>query len=42
VHFRVQETGIACGDARASVTGMTRDGCSVEGSDAIRTVGNCR
>lgn len=35
VHFRTQETGIACGDTEASLTGATFDGTLIEGSDAI-------
>jgi hypothetical protein len=41
-HFRIQETGIACGDAEATLTGETFAGDAVSGSDAINTVGkNC-
>jgi streptogramin lyase len=39
LHFRTQETGIACGDTEASLSGKTFDGTSVEGSDSIVTVG---
>jgi hypothetical protein len=42
VHFRTRDAGIACGDTGASVIGETRDGCTIEGTDTIRTVGNCR
>jgi len=40
-HFRTQDTGIACGDDSATLTGVTTSGESFEGSDSIRTVG-CR
>ena len=39
LRFRTQETGIQCGDAQATLTGETWDKISVEGSDAIQTVG---
>jgi hypothetical protein len=39
LHFKTQETGIACGDTSASLTGETFGGQRIEGSDAIRTVG---
>jgi hypothetical protein len=38
-HFKTRDTGIACGDTEATLSGTTLDGASVEGSDAIRTVG---
>ena len=38
-HFRTQETGIACGDLSASLTGETFAGDTIQGSDTIRTVG---
>jgi hypothetical protein len=38
-HFRTQETGIACGDTTASLTGQTFGAQIVEGSDSINTVG---
>jgi hypothetical protein len=41
LHFRTQETGIQCGDTSALLTGETVDGTSIEGADAITTVG-CR
>jgi len=41
LHFGTQDTGIACGDASASLTGDTRDGQPFESSDSIQTVG-CR
>lgn len=40
-HFRTAETGIACGDTAATLTGETLAGQPVEGTDAVRTVG-CR
>jgi murein tripeptide amidase MpaA len=39
LHFNTQDTGIACGDTSASLSGMTFDGQSIEGSDSITTVG---
>jgi hypothetical protein len=39
LHFETQATGIACGDTSASLTGETRDGDPIQGSDAIKTVG---
>jgi hypothetical protein len=39
LHFRTQETGIACGDTSASLTGETFDGQQIQGSDSIQTVG---
>ncbi len=41
LHFRTQETGIACGDTEATLTGETFDGQPLQGSDSIVTVG-CR
>jgi hypothetical protein len=41
-HYPTQDTGIACGDEGATVTGETLDGCEIVGTDSIRTVGNCR
>lgn len=40
-HFHTQETGIACGDTEATLTGQTWEGTPVSGTDNIRTVG-CR
>jgi hypothetical protein len=39
LHFRTQATGIECGDTTASLTGATRAGDPIQGSDAIKTVG---
>jgi len=39
VHFAVQETGIACGDTAASLSGALRSGKTLEGSDTITTLG---
>jgi outer membrane protein assembly factor BamB len=39
LHFSTQETGIACGDTSASLTGETGDGEPIQGSDTIKTVG---
>jgi len=40
VKFLIQQSGIACGDTRASVSGRTFDVQSISGSDAINTF-NC-
>jgi hypothetical protein len=40
-HFRTRETGIACGDESAVLTGATLDGQSFEAEDSVQTVG-CR
>jgi hypothetical protein len=39
LHFNTQETGIACGDTKATLTGQTRDGVPIIGTDSIKTVG---
>jgi hypothetical protein len=39
LHFRTQDTGIACGDTSASLKGETLSGQLIEGSDSIKTVG---
>jgi hypothetical protein len=39
LQFRVQDTGIQCGDTSVSVTGQTVDGIPIQGTDIIRTVG---
>ena len=39
LRFRVQETGILCGDAAATLTGKTNGGQSIKGSDDIQTKG---
>jgi streptogramin lyase len=41
LHFRTQNTGIACGDALVFLSGETFSGQAIEASDSIRTVG-CR
>jgi len=38
LHFKTQETGIACGDTKAVLTGETFDGRSFAGMDSIRIV----
>lgn len=38
LHFNTRETGIACGDTEATLTGHTFAGQAVTGSDALRTV----
>jgi hypothetical protein len=40
-HFKTRDTGIACGDESATLTGETLDGHPFEGTDFIVTVG-CR
>ena len=43
VHFRTEETGIACGDIEATLTGETYAGDAISGSAAVTTVGkNCK
>ena len=37
--FRNSETGIECGDDSATITGLTNEGLTFSGSEAIRTVG---
>jgi hypothetical protein len=37
--FNIPDTGIACGQDSAVLTGVTEDGQEIEGSDSIRTVG---
>jgi hypothetical protein len=39
LHFNTQDTGIACGDTEASLSGATFDGTLITGSDSIVTVG---
>lgn len=39
LRFKIPETGIACGDTEARLTGETFDGLSFTGTDSIRTVG---
>ena len=39
VHFKTRETGIACGDTEATLTGQTFDGTAFEGTDSVQTVG---
>jgi hypothetical protein len=41
LHFRAQQTGLACGATSASLTGKTAGGQSILGSDAVNTAG-CR
>lgn len=37
--FRNSETGVACGHTSASLTGKTKDGTEIFGSEALRTEG---
>lgn len=39
LHFNTQDTGIACGDTTASLTGQTFSGAAIEGADSIKTAG---
>jgi len=39
MHFPMQDTGIACGDESATLTGNMLSGKPIEGTDSIRTVG---
>jgi hypothetical protein len=39
LQFRVEDSGIQCGDTSASITGQTVDGIPIQGTDTIRTVG---
>jgi hypothetical protein len=39
LHFKIQRTGIKCGQTSASLIGKTYTGEDITGSDAIRTVG---
>lgn len=41
LQFQTAETGISCGDTEATLTGLTYQGISVSGTDAITPVG-CR
>jgi hypothetical protein len=38
-HFRLEDTGIVCGDTEAWLTGLTFDGVEISGSDKFVTVG---
>jgi hypothetical protein len=38
-HFRTKDTGIACGDTSAMLTGTTVDGQPIKGQDSVKTVG---
>jgi len=39
LHFRARDTGIACGDTEATLTGETYDGQQIAATDTIKTVG---
>jgi hypothetical protein len=41
LRFRIQDTGIQCGQTSAVLTGQTASGHTIAASDAVRTVG-CR
>jgi hypothetical protein len=38
LHFKTKDTGIACGDTSASLTGTTSAGNAISGSDSIQTI----
>lgn len=38
-YFKTQETGIACGDTEATLSGQTFGGLAIWGTDTIRTIG---
>ena len=40
LHFNTPDTGIVCGDAKATLTGETFDGQAIPGTDSVVTV-NC-
>ena len=40
LRFRLSETGIACGDTDATLTGMTFDGQQITGTDSINVICN--
>lgn len=39
LHFDITDTGIACGDTSATLTGATFDGHAIQGTDSITTTG---
>jgi hypothetical protein len=39
LRFKISDTGIACGDTEATLTGETFEGVSFTGTDSIKTVG---
>ena len=39
LRFKIAETGIACGDTEATLTGATFNAQSIAGTDSIKTVG---
>ena len=39
LHFRIQEAGIACADAQATLVGELYDGTEITGTDSMTTVG---
>ncbi len=39
LRFQISETGLACGDTEATLTGETTDGQPIEGVDSVNTVG---
>ena len=39
LHFPTQDTGIACGDTEATLTGSTVGGQDIEGTDSVKNSG---
>ncbi len=39
LHFNTQDTGIACGDTRATLSGETFGGDAFTGTDSVKTAG---
>jgi hypothetical protein len=39
VHFKTGDTGIACGDTEATLTGQTFGGVDITGTDSVKTTG---
>jgi len=37
-HYKQKDTGIACGDTEATLTGNLLDGTPIEGTDSVRPV----
>ena len=40
-HYRTADAGIGCGDESVSLIGKTNDGCEIEATDRVTTVGTC-
>jgi hypothetical protein len=39
LHFKTQASGIKCGDTKVVLTGKTKSGSMIAGSDSMQTVG---